>query len=143
MAQKCEISQEMECKTWLILVNGGDTCLNTLKISQKELYSVYNVFVYNHIVKRDNIILINARNELLFGQNDTMRNITPETLISILEGVKCNNIEIRGVDKVVLFFAGHGESPQNWHISYINFSYIFIGVLFRQYVQKSFRSYAG
>ena len=108
---------------WFLLINGGDSTGDSIQNSIAELNTIWETFLLNDLVKRGQIILLNARNENLFGDVTTLKSVTPQILLNILEGkhpisFKCNNMHIfvSPVDTLVLFFAGHGKSPQDWSI---------------------------
>ena len=108
---------------WFLLINGGDTNSDSMQNSITELQTIWKTFLSKNLVKREQIILLNARNENLFGEVATLKLVTPKVIINILEGIHPistdsdnKHIFVSPMDTVVLFFVGHGKNPRDWSI---------------------------
>ena len=106
---------------WILLISGGDSYLDSLQNSISELEIVWKTFLSEDLVNKDRIKLLNTRNENLFGDETTFKLITPDLIISLLEGKfpissGKEDIFISKSDTIVIFFAGHGKGPIDWKI---------------------------
>lgn len=106
---------------WFLLINGGDNHFDSLQNSICELEIIWKTFLSKDLVSKDRIKLLNARNENLFGDEATLKLITPDLISSILEGKfpisdGKESIRISKSDTVVIFFAGHGKGPIDWKV---------------------------
>ena len=106
---------------WFLLVNGGDSTGDSMQNSIIELKTILDTFLSNNLLQREEIVLLNALDEILFGDVATLKLVTPQIIINILEGKHpishssdSKSIYVSPVDTVVIFFAGHGKSPLDW-----------------------------
>ncbi|KAI6647261.1 hypothetical protein LOD99_12258 [Oopsacas minuta] len=106
---------------WFLLIIGGDSHIDSLQNSVTELKTIWDTLISKNLVNKQQIKLLNTRNENLFGDETTLKLVTPELIISILEGKypisnDKNPSFVSKLDTVVIFFAGHGKSPLDWTI---------------------------
>ena len=106
---------------WFLLISGGDSNLDSLQNSISELEIVWKTFLSKNLVSKDRIKLLNTRNENLFGDETTFKLITPDFVISLLEGkfpITSGKelIFTSKSDTIMIFFAGHGKGPTNWKV---------------------------
>ena len=106
---------------WFMLVSGGDVELDAMQNSIIELKTIFETLISKKLAKKERIILLNACDDNLLENENTIKLATPQVLLQILEGKYPISKEneptfVTPIDTVVLFFAGHGRNPTNWSI---------------------------